>query len=152
MLHARVDRRVDRGPVQRDPVGVLGGRHEEQRLDAVERAAHAVAVVVAAEDGDGRVIERRRARRVAHEQPLLDAVVGEPACHPPAEAAGRSRDGDACPRHAAIMAGGGAPRPPPPAPPPGAPRPPPRPPPPPPPPPPRRRRGGRPPPPPARRR
>ena len=87
-------------PVQRDAVAVLGGRDEEQGLDALQRAADALGVVVAAERRDLGVLQVRRARRVAHEQALRHAVVGEPPGDPPAEPAGRARHADAPAVHA----------------------------------------------------
>ncbi len=85
---------VDGAAVQRHAVGVLGGRHEQQRVDPVERGAQAAGIVVALEGGDLGVGQVGRPRGVADEQALGHAVVGEARGHAAAEAAGRAGHGD----------------------------------------------------------
>ena len=94
-LDARRDRGLDRRAVQRiHAVGVLAGRGQEEDVDAVERAPHRLAVVVAGRLHDLGARERGRPRRVAHDQPLLDAALGQPGGDAAPEPAGGARDAD----------------------------------------------------------
>jgi len=83
-------RGVDERAVLRDPVGVLGGGHDEHGLDAVEGRADHGAVVVGRTDGAG----SGELGRGSDSGPAGAAApgVGEAASDPAAELHGRAGD------------------------------------------------------------
>jgi hypothetical protein len=90
-LHAGRHGRVDGAGVQPHPVDRLGRRDQQQRVHAVEGAAHGLAVAV----GGPHDLGARKLWRpggVADDQALGHATVGEAARDAPAEPAGHPGD------------------------------------------------------------
>ena len=85
---------IDGGDVLAHPVGRLAARHQEERLDTLEGAAHLVAGAVVGGHAHLGAGELRGPRGVAHHEALRVAALRQERGHPPSDDPGGPSDAD----------------------------------------------------------